>query len=242
MGDKNFGELLHALRTRAGISQERLAQRAGISVRALSDMERGRTRGPRQSTVEALAAALGVDGMVGHELEDAARSGRPRAVGGAGPHASAGTGPGAGSPAGHGLALPRDLGDFTARGPALAGLRVLAGHLDPARPPVAVICGQPGLGKTAFAVHAAHALAPGFPDGQYAVDLRGMDPKPTPPREVLARLLHALGVADTDVPAATDERGGLLRSVLRERRVLLLLDNAADEDQVRPCCPVTAPV
>ncbi|WP_327170272.1 helix-turn-helix domain-containing protein [Streptomyces sp. NBC_01336] len=237
MSDNKFGERLHALRTGAGISQERLAQRAGISVRALSDMERGRTRGPRQRTVEALVAALGVDGVVGRELEDAARSGRPRAVGGTGPRSSAGTGPGAGLAAGHGLALPRDLCDFTARGPALAGLRVLAEHLDPARPPVAVICGQPGLGKTAFAVHAAHALAPSFPDGQYAVDLRGMDPKPTPPREVLARLLYALGVAETAVPAATDERSGLLRSVLRERRVLLLLDNAADEDQVRPLLP-----
>lgn len=240
MSDNKFGERLHALRSGAGISQERLAQRAGISVRALSDMERGRTRGPRQRTVEALVAALGVDGVVGQELEDAARSGRPRAVGGTGPRSSAGTGPGAAAV--HGLALPRDLCDFTARGPALAGLRVLAEHLDPARPPVAVICGQPGLGKTAFAVHAAHALAPSFPDGQYAVDLRGMDPKPTPPREVLARLLYALGVAETAVPAATDERSGLLRSVLRERRVLLLLDNAADEDQVRPCCPATAPV
>nr|WP_308120654.1 helix-turn-helix transcriptional regulator [Streptomyces poriferorum] len=92
MSDNKFGERLHALRTGAGISQERLAQRAGISVRALSDMERGRTRGPRQRTVEALVSALGVDGVVGRELEDAARSGRPRAVGGTGPRSSAGTG------------------------------------------------------------------------------------------------------------------------------------------------------
>ncbi|WP_329390287.1 aspartyl/asparaginyl beta-hydroxylase domain-containing protein [Streptomyces sp. NBC_01351] len=100
---------------------------------------------------------------------------------------------------------------------------------------MAVVCGQPGLGKTAFAVHAAHALAPHFPDGQFHLDLRGMDLQPTPPRDALARLLRALGA--TDVPAGTDDRSGLLRSLLRDRRVLLVLDNAADEDQVRPLLP-----
>ncbi|MER6523089.1 NB-ARC domain-containing protein [Streptomyces sp. NPDC001553] len=118
---------------------------------------------------------------------------------------------------------------------------MLAERDQPARPGVALVCGQPGLGKTAFAVHAAHALAPCFPDGQYAVDLHGMDPKPTAPREALARLLRALGVADHAVPAATDDRSGLLRSVLRERRILLLLDNAADQDQVRPLLPGHSP-
>jgi tetratricopeptide (TPR) repeat protein len=104
-----------------------------------------------------------------------------------------------------------------------------------------VVCGQPGLGKTAFAVHAAHALAPSFPDGQFAVDLRGMDPRPTLPHDALARLLRALGVAGDALPAATDDRGGLLRSLLRDRRVLLLLDNAADEEQVRPLLPGHGP-
>ncbi|MFD7558318.1 hypothetical protein ACFV9E_27705 [Streptomyces sp. NPDC059835] len=61
-----------------------------------------------------------------------------------------------------------------------------------------MVSGQPGLGKTAFAVHAAHALTPHFPHGQYAIDLRGMDPRPTPPRDALARLLRALGTADND--------------------------------------------
>ncbi|WP_405702483.1 helix-turn-helix domain-containing protein [Streptomyces sp. NBC_01383] len=241
MSDNGFGERLHALRTGAGISQEQLAQRAGISVRALSNMERGRARGPRLRTVEALVAALGLDGVVGQELEDAARLGRPRAVGGTGPKSSAGTGPGSGAIGEHPLALPRDLRDFTARGRALEDLRVLVERGDPAHPAVVVVCGQPGLGKTAFAVHAAHVLAPGFPDGQFAVDLRGMDPKPTAPREALARLLHAFGVAEAAVPAATDDRSGLLRSVLRERRVLLLLDNAADEGQVRPLLPGHGP-
>ncbi|WP_407835230.1 tetratricopeptide repeat protein [Streptomyces sp. DSM 116496] len=239
-----FGEHLLRLRTDAGQSQEELAHAAGVSVRALSDMERGRSRGPQRRTVAALAAALGLDATGSEELERAASRGRPRARR-AGAEPAAGSYAGAG-PAGatapdpvfrHTLALPRDLRDFTARGPALARLAALAEQSDPDRdrPPVAVVCGQPGLGKTAFAVHAAHTLAPHFPDGQFHLDLRGMDLHPTPPRDALARLLRALG--STDVPADTDDRSGLLRSLLRDRRVLLLLDNAADEDQVRPLLP-----
>lgn len=255
-----FGEHLLRLRTDADRSQEELAHAAGVSVRALSNMERGRSRGPQRRTVAALAAALGLDATGTEELERAASRGRPRARR-AGGEPAAGSHPGAG-PAGeasgrpaigpsegagqagatapdpgfrHTLALPRDLRDFTARGPALARLAALAEQSDPDRPPVAVVCGQPGLGKTAFAVHAAHTLAPHFPDGQFHLDLRGMDPQPTPPRDALARLLRALGA--TDVPADTDDRSGLLRSLLRDRRVLLLLDNAADEDQVRPLLP-----
>ncbi|MFE1803374.1 hypothetical protein [Streptomyces sp. NPDC059533] len=81
-----------------------------------------------------------------------------------------------------------------------------------------MVSGQPGLGKTAFAVHAAHALTPHFPHGQYAIDLRGMDPRPTPPRDALARLLRALGAADNDErrsptpPPALRPVGGALRS------------------------------
>ncbi|MFJ9080459.1 tetratricopeptide repeat protein [Streptomyces sp. NPDC102278] len=238
MGDTEFGARLRALRTRAGVSQELLAQRAGISVRALSNLERGRARGPQRRTVRALAEALELDAAGGRELEEAASLGRPRtALPADAPETS---------PAGHHtLALPRDIGDFTARGPALDRLRALTERLDPADPAgpvgptVAVVCGQPGLGKTAFAVHAAHALAPRFPHGQFAVDLRGMDPRPTPPRDALARLLRALGAGA--VPSATADRCGLLRSLLRDRRVLLLLDNAADEDQVRPLLPGHGP-
>ncbi|WP_327257204.1 helix-turn-helix transcriptional regulator [Streptomyces sp. NBC_01244] len=204
-----FGEHLLRLRMDADQSQEELAHAAGVSVRALSNMERGRSRGPQRRTVAALAAALGLDATGTEELERAARRGRPRArrAGGepaAGSYADTGpageadgkpaVGPSEGAgPAGatapdpapdpsfrHTLALPRDLRDFTARGPALARLAALAEECDPDRPPVAVVCGQPGLGKTAFAVHAAHTLAPHFPDGQFHLDLHGMDLQPTP--------------------------------------------------------------
>ncbi|NBE54924.1 NB-ARC domain-containing protein, partial [Streptomyces boluensis] len=134
---------------------------------------------------------------------------------------------------------PRDIRDFTARGPALDGLLALADGADPAYPPVAVISGQPGLGKTSLAVHAAHLLASRFPDGQFALDLHGMSPEPARPRDALARLLAALGTAQGAIPTGTDDRAGLLRSVLGDRRVLLLLDNAKDESQVRPFLPGT---
>lgn len=139
------------------------------------------------------------------------------------------------------MALPRDIRDFTARVPTLDQLLVLVQNADPAQPPVSVISGQPGLGKTAFAVHAAHRLAPHFPDGQWALDLRGTEPEPATPRDALGRLLRAVGVPEWAVPAATDDRVGLFRSVIRDRRLLLLLDNAADENQVRPLLPATGP-
>ncbi|MFJ4313851.1 ATP-binding protein [Streptomyces lavendulae] len=218
-----FGELLRGLRVRAGHTQERLAHAAGVSVRTLVDLERGRTRGPQRRTVQALARALALDTADLEDLERVAAFGRPRSR-------PASVPPGT-------LPLPRDLSDFTARAQDLARLRALAEHPGGAPAPVAVVAGQPGLGKTAFAVHAAHSLAPHYPDGQFAVDLRGMDERPADPREVLARLLRALGVTERAVPHDTQDRTGLLRSITAVRRLLLLLDNAADEDQLRPLLP-----
>jgi transcriptional regulator with XRE-family HTH domain/tetratricopeptide (TPR) repeat protein len=225
----DFGQQLRNLRVRFGLSQEALSHAAGVSVRALADMERGRTRGPQRRTVQALAEALGLDDDEAAGLEKSAALGRPRPRTAPGP-----VGPGP-------LALPRDIQDFTARGPALARLLELARDAGPGLPVVTVVAGQPGLGKTAFAVHAAHRLAPYFPDGQFALDLHGMDPEPTTPRDALARLLGALGVADAAIPAGTDDRAGLWRSLAGERRLLLLLDNAADESQVGPLLPGSGP-
>jgi transcriptional regulator with XRE-family HTH domain/tetratricopeptide (TPR) repeat protein len=222
---EEFGRLLLTLRTRAGLSQERLSHAAGVSVRALADLERGRSRGPQQRTVQALAAGLGLDDETAAELERAACRGRTRPRPAAGPRAH------------NPLALPRDVGDFVSRGPALARLLALVERPDAGRSAISVVSGQPGLGKTAFAVHAAHHLAPHFPDGQLVLDLHGMDPEPTAARDALASLLRAVGVAEQAIPASADNRSGLLRSVLRDRRLLLVLDNAAGEDQVRPLLP-----
>ncbi|MGV9632026.1 helix-turn-helix domain-containing protein, partial [Streptomyces sp. NPDC003487] len=100
----DFGQSLRTLRVNAGLSQEALSHEAGVSVRALADMERGRTRGPQRRTVRALAEALGLDGEEAARLEKAAAAGRPR------PRR-------AGGPGGCGArARPRGIAVFTARG------------------------------------------------------------------------------------------------------------------------------
>ncbi|MFJ8255545.1 ATP-binding protein [Streptomyces sp. NPDC094466] len=220
----DLGQLLRALRLGAGLTREQLAHRAGVSVRAQADMERGRTRGPQRRTVLALARGLELSPVETGLLEAAAAAGRHRARPADGPAV-----PGS-------LSLPRGPRDFTARESALVALESLADDSD-ARPPVAVVAGLPGLGKTAFAVHAAHRLARRYPDGQYWLDLRGMEAEPVRPGEALVRLLTVLGVSERSVPRGAEDRAGLFRSLTAARRLLLVLDNAADESQVRPLLP-----
>lgn len=147
--------------------------------------------------------------------------------------------------------LPPDTGDFTGRQPelaaiteALAGRQHLAGARSPGATgtavPVAALTGQGGVGKTALAVHAAHRLAGRYPDGQLFAALAGTQPVPAGPDEVLARFLRALGVAETAVPGSGEERAALFRSLLAGRRMLVVLDEAADEAQVRPLLPGTS--
>jgi DNA-binding SARP family transcriptional activator/tetratricopeptide (TPR) repeat protein len=131
--------------------------------------------------------------------------------------------------------LPADVGVFVGRDGQLADLDE---HLAAGAPMVTVITGMPGAGKTALAVRWAHRLAERFADGQLHVNLRGhaTDP-PLPPDEGLARFLRALGVSDEQLPHSLDERAALYRSILAPRRMLVLLDNAASADQVRPLLP-----
>ncbi|MCK2216942.1 tetratricopeptide repeat protein [Actinomadura sp. ATCC 31491] len=103
------------------------------------------------------------------------------------------------------------------------------------------VCGAAGVGKTALAVQAAARLAPLFPDGRFYLDLRGMDPVPLPPGTALSVLLKALGVPERRIPADEEERAGHYRALLRERRCLIVLDNAAHEAQVRPLLPAEGP-
>jgi DNA-binding SARP family transcriptional activator/tetratricopeptide (TPR) repeat protein len=103
---------------------------------------------------------------------------------------------------------------------------------------ISAIGGTPGVGKTALAVHWAHQVAERFPDGQLYVNLRGYDPgEPVCAPDVLAGFLRALGVPWQDVPAEADERGARFRSLLAGRRMLVVLDNAAHSEQVRPLLP-----
>ncbi|GLZ42859.1 AfsR/SARP family transcriptional regulator [Actinokineospora sp. NBRC 105648] len=137
--------------------------------------------------------------------------------------------------------LPVDLTEFTGRADQLRRLRELAVG---GRSAAAVVCsieGMAGVGKTRLAVHAAHQLADAFPGVRLWVDLRGFDQHhdPVDPAVVLAGFLAALGVPDHGVPAEPRSRAALYRHLLAGERALVLLDNAATEDQVRPLLPAT---
>src|SRR5260370_27076399 len=116
--------------------------------------------------------------------------------------------------------------DFSGRAGEMADVRRWACQGGAARGAViAVVTAPAGLGKTALATHAARLLAGECPDGQFFVDLQGMDPEPLDPAEGLARLLRALGIAERRIPAGEAERSELYRGTLRGRRCLIVLDN-----------------
>ena len=133
--------------------------------------------------------------------------------------------------------LPLDMADFTGRAD-LAGqiLRLLAADRGV---PIVALSGPPGVGKTTLAIHAGHQLAERFPDGQLYVDLHGAtaDLHPLPPLEVLGRFLRSLGIEAAAVPADVEEASAVFRSRITGRRLLVVLDNAADAAQVAPLLP-----
>ncbi|WP_328957443.1 AfsR/SARP family transcriptional regulator [Kitasatospora purpeofusca] len=131
--------------------------------------------------------------------------------------------------------LPAAVADFTGRAAEAEALR--AALREPGCVPVAVVAGMGGVGKTALAVQVAHDLAGEFPDGRLHLDLHGTDGRPTRPEEALAVLLRSFGVVGEAIPTGLAERAARYRSVLSGRRVLVLLDNARDAEQVRPLLP-----
>ncbi|MFF5768173.1 ATP-binding protein [Streptomyces tanashiensis] len=221
-GEKSFGSVLRDLRGRGRLTMEELSEASGVSVRAIGDMERGRSRVPQRRTVVALAEGLGLADAEREALLAVGRAARPtRAV------AMAGT-----------AVPPRSVGDFTGREQQLALLREAAQRARTGGEVSAwVVSGPPGCGKTTLALKAAADLAEEFPDGRFVVDLHGVD-GPVDTGEALVKLLKALGVSDRRL-AQEDEQGraGLLRALLGDRRCLVVLDNARDEGQVRALLP-----
>ncbi|MBO1332676.1 AAA family ATPase [Streptomyces sp. VRA16 Mangrove soil] len=207
------------MRQRSRLSIEKLAEASGVSVRAIGDMERGRSRVPQRRTVAALTTALGLTVTEQEALLAAARAGR--AV-----------------PTDAMTAPARRLEDFTGRGSELARLKAAAEQArSGAGSSVTVVSGPPGCGKTTLVGKAAADLADAFPDGCFTVDLHGVD-APMDTAEALLKLLKALGVPDRQLAQEdTQGRAGLLRALLAERRCLVVLDNARDEAQVRELLP-----
>jgi DNA-binding SARP family transcriptional activator len=141
--------------------------------------------------------------------------------------------------------LPPALRVFAGRDAELAGLDGTlpgsAGAVEAGTPAVVIsaVSGTAGVGKTALAVQWAHRVAGAFPDGQLYVNLRGFDPggQAVDPAEAVRGFLEALGVAEARIPGDLHARSGLYRSLLASKKVLVLLDNARDAEQVEPLLP-----
>jgi DNA-binding SARP family transcriptional activator/Tfp pilus assembly protein PilF len=139
--------------------------------------------------------------------------------------------------------LPAPIRDFVGRDAELTDLSRLArkSTVDGASMVLLAVSGGGGIGKTALAVHWARQVADRFPDGQLYLNLRGFDPSGSPmtPAEAIRTLLDAFPVPTDRIPPGLDAQAGLYRSLLAGRRLLVLLDNARDSDQVRPLLPGT---
>jgi tetratricopeptide (TPR) repeat protein len=139
--------------------------------------------------------------------------------------------------------IPAPNRDFVGRAAELTTLMQLVEESTVDDEPVLIstVAGGGGFGKTALAVHWAFQVADRFPDGQLYLNLRGFDPSgsPMPPAEAIRNLLDAFEVPAARIPANLDAQAGLYRSLIAGRRMLLLLDNARDSDQVRPLLPGT---
>jgi transcriptional regulator with XRE-family HTH domain/tetratricopeptide (TPR) repeat protein len=143
--------------------------------------------------------------------------------------------------------LPSAVADFTGRAAELQELTKILDQASDGTPGTVVISaigGTAGVGKTALALHWAQQAASRFPDGQLYVNLRGFSPSATAatPGEAIRGFLEALAVPPECVPASQEGQAGLYRSLLAQRQMLIVLDNARDEQQVRPLLPASSGV
>ncbi|HXP57027.1 MAG TPA: tetratricopeptide repeat protein [Streptosporangiaceae bacterium] len=232
------GGWLRRRREAAGLTQEELAEQAGLSVRTIRNLESGAGQ-PQLRSMRSLTAALGLPETVMSQLIVAYRGG---------PGNDPGIAPGGAAPpeaARPPHQLPPVAAHFTGRAAELSTLDGWLGRDWPPgggpTAPIFAIGGMAGVGKTTLAIWWAHQVAGDFPDGQLYANLRGYDPSGQPAQagEVVRRFLDALGVPPAQVPADLDGQTGLYRSLLAGRRMMIIADNADDPAQVRPLLPGT---
>jgi DNA-binding SARP family transcriptional activator/tetratricopeptide (TPR) repeat protein len=137
--------------------------------------------------------------------------------------------------------LPADIADFTGRENEIAQtydyLIPSGDRKNRLVAPIVAIVGKGGVGKTSLAWHVSHGMASHFPDGQLYADLHGGTSHPVQPIQVLERFLRVFGVPGTQIPEGMDERAELYRNLIADRKVLVVLDDAAGESQVLPLLP-----
>lgn len=227
-----LGGLLRHIRSSVGLTQEELAEAAGLSPRSVSDLERGVALTARKETARLLADALGLTGADRASFEAVARG-----------RTLAGVPDTAFIMAGAALTrtLPHDIASFTGRQLELRQLmRAVASVADSGEANLThAIGGMAGIGKTALAVHAAHQLAPQFRGGQIFLPLHGHIPghQPVDPADALASLLHTTGVSSAEMPTGLEARTALWRDRVAGKQILLLLDDAVSTDQIQPLLP-----
>lgn len=224
-----FGKQLRKLRNSSGMSQQALADRSGLSVRSISNMESGKTRCPYPDSVARIADALGLHAATRAQLIAVIgqRAGQdPEPV------------PASAAQAYVPRLIPARISSFSGRDGELRTLRRMTGDGGETAP-VATITGVAGIGKTALAVQWARQAATEFPDGQLFIDLGGFGPPDAllEPADAARVLLDALRIPTSQVPATGHGQLGLFRSLLADRRMLVILDNARDVAQVRPLLP-----
>ena len=228
-GAQGFGGLLRSRRRKSGLSQLELAERSGLSTRAISKLECGRTQWPYPDSVGRLADALGLRDTERVEFTAAAQRRLGLRAVPARRHVDRDYVP---------RLLPAPNPAFTGRvGESAALSRMLDEPAGTAL--VTAITGTAGVGKTALAVNWAHRAASRFPDGQLFIDLRGFGPSGGPPTPAQAArvFLDALRVPADRLPATAEAQLGLFRSLLAGKRMLVVLDNARNAAQVRPLLP-----
>lgn len=236
----DLGRLLRELRRREArerggstLTYREIATKTGWSVAAVGEYFAGTTL-PPTDRFDVLVQLLGATGAEQRALADA----RDRVEELRRPPAPDPTGPPI--PAGP-RQLPADVYGFTGRTGPLAALDGLLANGPGRAVVISAVSGTAGVGKTALAVHWAHAVAERFPDGQLYADLRGYSTDlPVPPEDALAGFLRALGAGGSEVPSGLDERAAAYRTRLAGRRILVVLDNARTAEQVRPLLPGTA--